>query len=131
MLVIRGVKPSLVFAAVAEEVGALFNADYSGIVRFEPDGEATFLAGRGWLARDGSGPAVKLDPNLALALVRETGRAARLDADDPTSPSLPEDLRAGESAPRSVRRSSSRAVAGARSVSRLGADRFLQAPSSG
>ncbi|HTJ39791.1 MAG TPA: GAF domain-containing sensor histidine kinase [Dactylosporangium sp.] len=94
MLVIRGVKPSLVFAAVAEEVGALFNADYSAIVRFEPDGQATFLAGHGWLTRDGSGPAVKPDPSLALALVGETGCATRLDADDPTSPSLPEDLRA-------------------------------------
>ena len=83
MLVIRGVRPSLVFAAVAEEVGALFNADYSGIVRFEPDGAATLLAGHGWLARDGSGPAVKLDPSLAFALVGETGRAAPLPSRPP------------------------------------------------
>src|SRR5882724_8468907 len=42
-LVARGVPPDLVFAAVAEEVGALFGVDAAAIVRFAPDGEATVM----------------------------------------------------------------------------------------
>jgi len=40
------VAPNLVFAAVAEEVGALFDSDVTVIVRFEPDGEATVMRWR-------------------------------------------------------------------------------------
>ena len=46
-LVARGVGPELVLAAVAEEVGALFDADLTVVVRFEPDGEVTLVAGHG------------------------------------------------------------------------------------
>lgn len=88
-LVARGVGPDPVFAAVAQEVGALFTADLTAIVRFERDGEATVMGGHGF-ARSHSGGLGKPDPHWALAPVRQTGRAARLDVDDPTSPSLPE-----------------------------------------
>src|SRR5262249_3072031 len=44
-LVARGVRPDLVFAAVAEEVATLIGADDTAIVRFEPDGEATVMGG--------------------------------------------------------------------------------------
>jgi GAF domain-containing protein len=92
-LVAHGVGPDLVFAAVAEEVGKLFGADLTGILRFEPDGELTFLAGHG-VARLEPGARDRLKAHPVLASVRETGRAARLDADDATSTGLPETIRA-------------------------------------
>jgi signal transduction histidine kinase len=91
-LVARGVEPELVFAAVAEEVAALFNADLTAVVRFEPDGNATLLAGHG-LAQAEPGVGAKPDPGFTLAPVRETGRAARFEVDDPSA-SLPEHVRA-------------------------------------
>ena len=92
-LVARGEPPSAVFAAVAEEVGALFGADTTGIARFEPDGEVTFMAGHGmaWVKPGASG---KLNAHPLIASVRETGRPARLDADGPASADLPEEIRA-------------------------------------
>ncbi len=80
-LVARGVPPDLVFAAVAEEVGALFGVDAAAIVRFEPDGEATVMGGYG-LEDWGPGWCLAPDPHLVLASVQATGRAARRDVDD-------------------------------------------------
>jgi GAF domain-containing protein len=91
-LVAHGVGPELVLAAVAEEVGALFDADLTVVVRFEPDGEATLVAGHG-LAQTEPGVRAKPDPGLPLASVRETGRAARFDLNDPSA-RLPEHIRA-------------------------------------
>jgi signal transduction histidine kinase len=91
-LVARGVGPELVLAAVAEEVGALFDADLTVVVRFEPDGEVTLVAGHG-LAQPEPGARAKPDPALPLASVRETGRAARFDLNDPSA-RLPEHIRA-------------------------------------
>jgi signal transduction histidine kinase len=91
-LVARGVGPELVLAAVAEEVGALFDADLTVVVRFEPDGEVTLVAGHG-LAQPEPGARAKPDPALPLASVRETGRAARFDLNDPPA-RLPEHIRA-------------------------------------
>jgi signal transduction histidine kinase len=91
-LVARGVGPELVLAAVAEEVGALFDADLTVVVRFEPDGEVTLVAGHG-LAQPKPGARAKPDPALPLASVRETGRAARFDLNDPSA-RLPEHIRA-------------------------------------
>ncbi|HTF51339.1 MAG TPA: GAF domain-containing sensor histidine kinase [Pseudonocardia sp.] len=88
-LVARGVGPDLVFAAVAEEVGALFGADAAVIVRFEPDGEATVMGGYGF-EHSQLGSRGTPDPRLAMASVQATGRAARRDVDAPTSASLPE-----------------------------------------
>ena len=87
-LVARGVGPELVLAAVAEEVGALFDADLAVVVRFEPDGEVTLVAGHG-LAQPEPGTRARPDPALPLASVRETGRAARFDVNDPSA-RLPE-----------------------------------------
>jgi signal transduction histidine kinase len=88
-LVARGVGPDLVFAAVAEEVGALFGAGAAVIVRFEPDGEATVMGGYGF-EHSQPGSRGTPDPRLAMASVQATGRAARRDVDAPTSASLPE-----------------------------------------
>jgi signal transduction histidine kinase len=86
-LVARGVGPDLVFAAVAEEIGALFGADGTAIVRFEPDGEATVMGGYGF-DHSRAGSRGKPDPHSAMASVQTTGRAARRDVDDPTWASL-------------------------------------------
>lgn len=83
-LVARGATPELVFASVAQEVGHLFRAQLSGIVRFEPDGDVTVmgdygLTGSGLDARDEA----RLD--AVTTSVRTTGRPARWDADDRAS----------------------------------------------
>jgi signal transduction histidine kinase len=96
-LVARGIGANLVFAAVAEEVGALFNADSTAIVRFEPDGEARVMGGDAFEhAQPGSGG--KPDPHSALASVQAMGRAARRDADD-LSASLPPAIRSAVASP--------------------------------
>jgi signal transduction histidine kinase len=83
-LVARGAGPDLVFATVADEVGALFGADGTAIVRFEPDGDATLMGGYGF-EHDQLGTRGKPDPRLAMASVQATGRAARRDVDEPVS----------------------------------------------
>ncbi|MGI5240451.1 GAF domain-containing protein [Dactylosporangium sp. CA-139066] len=87
-LVARGAAPDLVFAAVADEVGALFGADDTSIVRFEPDGEVTVLGGYG-LEPSVPGWRGKPDPRAAMAAVRVTGRAARHDVDHSRSANPP------------------------------------------
>jgi len=92
--VARGVAPHLVFAAVAEEVGTLFGADATALVRFEPDGEATFLGGNGWVVPPQPGSRFTPPPGSALASVRETGRATRTSDDELTSATQPDSARA-------------------------------------
>ncbi|MDG6107027.1 AAA family ATPase [Dactylosporangium aurantiacum] len=82
-LVARGTAPEQLFAAVADEVGALFGAEGTAVVRFEPDGEVTVLGGHG-LEQSTPGWRGPPDPRTALAAVRATGHAARYDADDRT-----------------------------------------------
>ncbi|MFI0447456.1 AAA family ATPase [Actinomadura sp. 6N118] len=86
-LVARGVAPDHVFTVVAQEVGALFGADGTTIMRFEPDREATLMGGSGF-THSPPGSRGKLDPDSAMASVQATGRAARRDVDDPMSASL-------------------------------------------
>jgi signal transduction histidine kinase len=88
-LVARGLGPEHVFAAVAEEVGTLIAAEATAVVRFEPDGGATFMGGHGWAAQAPPGTRYTLPPRLAIALVRATGRAARSDIDNPITAILP------------------------------------------
>ncbi|WP_330186377.1 AAA family ATPase [Dactylosporangium sp. AC04546] len=75
-LVARGTGPNPLFTAVADEVGALFNADSTAIVRFEPDGDATIMGGYG-PTHGHPGTRGKLDPRTALATVQTTGHATR------------------------------------------------------
>jgi PAS domain S-box-containing protein len=91
-LVARGVGPEAVFRAVADEAGALLGCDTAAIVRFEADGTATMMGAHN--ARREPGTRFDLDPNYVVASVRETGGAARFDADDPTAPGMPEPVRA-------------------------------------
>jgi len=74
---------------VAGEVAALFSADTASVVRLEPDGQVTLMGGHGWIAESGQGPRAALPAGTLVALVRETGRAARFDADDPALSDLP------------------------------------------
>ncbi|WP_432989528.1 AAA family ATPase [Dactylosporangium sp. CA-233914] len=90
-LVARSARPDLVFTAVAEEVAALFSADHTTIVRFEPDGGTSVMGGYPSQHAQ-SGPRADLDPDSAMAWamasVQATGRTVRHDVDDPAWASL-------------------------------------------
>ncbi|MDG6106311.1 AAA family ATPase [Dactylosporangium aurantiacum] len=78
-LVARGAGPDTVFAAVADEVGALFDAESTAVIRFEAAGEATVMGGFG-ITHTAIGTRMRLDPRSAMAAVQVTGRAARCHA---------------------------------------------------
>jgi GAF domain-containing protein len=72
--------PGQVFAAVAEEVAQLLRVEDTTIFRYEDDWTATVVADRG--ERDVPSPIgsrMSLEGESATALVRRTGRAARVD----------------------------------------------------
>ncbi|MFD2081865.1 Histidine kinase-, DNA gyrase B-, and HSP90-like ATPase [Actinopolymorpha cephalotaxi] len=81
-LVARAVPPATTFATVTEEIGELFEADGTAMVRYEADGTATAVAL--WGQRDSSLPEVgsraELGERTVPAQVRRTGRHARLDS---------------------------------------------------
>jgi signal transduction histidine kinase len=81
-LVARGVGSETVFAAVADEVAALLDADIVAIVRHEPGGESIVMSGHG-LAHFEPGTRFKPDPRVTDARAWQPGRAVRFDADDP------------------------------------------------
>ena len=79
-LVARQSAPAEIFAAVAEEVGRLLRVEDTTIFRYEDDGTATVVADRGDRAVPlASGSRMSLEGDSATALVRRTGRAARID----------------------------------------------------
>ena len=89
MLVARGAAPEAVFASVAEEVAALFDADFTTIDEFSPDGEVTRMAAHG-LNSSGPGTRFKLGPRFAaVSPVWQGGGAIRLDEDDLTPLDIP------------------------------------------
>jgi signal transduction histidine kinase len=79
-LVAHGALPEAVFTAVAEEAGRVLGADRATMVRFDPDGTGTVV---GAWSRVGPSFPVGSRWNIAgqnlLALVVQTGRAARMD----------------------------------------------------
>src|SRR5262249_17518650 len=91
-LVARGIGPEGVFRAVAGEVGVLFGADVSAIVRFEDDGMVTVLGDVG--GPHAAGKRVSLDEGYVVHRVRETGRSARFDTDEPSAADMPSLVRA-------------------------------------
>jgi signal transduction histidine kinase len=95
VLVARGAGSEVVFAAVAEEIATLFDADIVAIARLEPGRELTMMSGHG-LAHFEPGARLELDPHRTIPSVWEPGRAVRFDADDPASASLPRGMRAEE-----------------------------------
>jgi signal transduction histidine kinase len=82
-LVARGVPPPEIFAAVAEEIGRLISIDGTRILRYEPNGTATVIAG--WSESVEVPPELEVGARLALegesvsTLVFRTGRPARID----------------------------------------------------
>jgi signal transduction histidine kinase len=86
-LVASGITPEEVFQAVAAEVGVLFGSDTGAIVRFEDDRTVTVLGAV--TGPHETGKRVTLDPGSAVDVVRETGRSARFDTDDPWAPDMP------------------------------------------
>ena len=79
-LVARQSPPAEIFAAVAEEVGRLLRVEDTTIFRYEDDGTATVVADRGDRAVPlPIGSRMSLEGDSATALVRRTGRAARID----------------------------------------------------
>jgi signal transduction histidine kinase len=79
-LVARQSPPAEIFAAVAEEVGRVLRVEDTTIFRYEDDWTATVVADRG--DRDvplAIGSRLPLDGDSATALVRRTGRPARID----------------------------------------------------
>jgi signal transduction histidine kinase len=93
-LVARGVESEVVFAAVAEEVAALFGVDVTTIVRLGPDGVLTLMSGHGMVHWE-LGASFTRDPRFAdVPQAWQSGRATRFDADDAASADLPEQVRA-------------------------------------
>jgi PAS domain S-box-containing protein len=78
-LVVRGVPPAEVFAAVAEELERLVGAQATTVGRLEPDGTMT-IVGSGGSAREHmpAGTRLELQPGMVLAEVARTGYAARV-----------------------------------------------------
>jgi signal transduction histidine kinase len=88
-LVARGVPAAEIFDAAAAEVRSLLGADLTGLIRYDPDGTVTSVAGE---AAPGTEIADGMEftpdgPSVTAAVLR-TGRPARMDygtgEDDPT-----------------------------------------------
>jgi signal transduction histidine kinase len=81
-LVARASPPEEVFAAVTEEVARLLGGDLASMVRYDPDGGATWVgawSGTGVAFPVRVGARVELGGRNAATLVFETGRPARID----------------------------------------------------
>jgi signal transduction histidine kinase len=82
-LVARAAPPSEVFATVSAEVGRVLGADVTTMVRYDADGEATFLAT--WTRTPGAslppppGSRVPTDGRSVASRVLRTGRPARTE----------------------------------------------------
>ena len=76
----KGVSPADVFAAVADEVERLLEAEATGIARLEPGGTMTIVASGG-TARDvlPVGTGLELESATAMGIALRTGRSARID----------------------------------------------------
>jgi signal transduction histidine kinase len=88
-LVARRVAPEVVFRAVAEEAGGLLGADTCALVRLESDNTVTVMAGPP-PGPYSPGERVPIDPGFVVGAVRETGRPARFETDDPAAEGMPE-----------------------------------------
>jgi PAS domain S-box-containing protein len=76
--VARGGSPDDVFAATVAELHTVVAADFTALVRYEPDSSGTILAALGESAFE-VGERIRLIGDSAVAQVRRTGRTARID----------------------------------------------------
>jgi signal transduction histidine kinase len=81
MLVARGVTPSEVFAAVAEEMARCLRVDNAAVLRFENDGTVIVVSGRyeAQIPMTPIGERYPLDGDNVAAMVLATGQPARID----------------------------------------------------
>jgi signal transduction histidine kinase len=85
-LVARGAPPEEVFAAVTEEAGRLLQAGQTTMLRYEPDGTVTLVAG--WSAAGNAiprGTRARLGGNNLTTIVARTRRPARMGSYDAAS----------------------------------------------
>lgn len=91
--VARGGSPDDVFAATVAELHAVVAADVTGLMRYEGDGSATFLAALGESGFE-VGSRIPLVGEAVSTEVRRTGRTARIDDWEDASGLIAERLRA-------------------------------------
>ena len=93
-LVAAGVESAVLFASVAEEVVALFDADIASINRLEPDGDVVLEASHGLVDPQATMTRFKLGPSFTAMMPQwRAGRAVRFDAAELSSSELPEERR--------------------------------------
>ncbi|SHU19626.1 histidine kinase,GAF domain-containing protein [Mycobacteroides abscessus subsp. abscessus] len=80
----EGRSPSDVLSGVADEVAAVLHVRNAGLVRYEPGGTATLVAAHDepGLTTIAVGTTFPLDGDDVIAMVRSTGRPARMDTHD-------------------------------------------------
>jgi GAF domain-containing protein len=79
-LVARRVTPAELFDAVVAEVHRLLEANHTRLLRYEPDGTATAVAGRAAPGVDiVNGERLTLEGRNVTSMVLRTGRPARID----------------------------------------------------
>ena len=83
-LVARGVPPSEVFSAVVAELASCLDSRNASLFRYEPDGTALLLAAADepGLQKMPVGERFSLDGDNVAAMVRRSGRAARMGSHD-------------------------------------------------
>jgi signal transduction histidine kinase len=83
-LVARGVPPSEVFSTVVAELASCLDVRNAALFRYEPDGTALLLAAADepGLQKMPVGERFSLDGENVAAMVRDSGRAARMDSHD-------------------------------------------------
>jgi signal transduction histidine kinase len=83
-LVARGVPPSEVFSAVVAELASCLEVQNAALFRYEPDGTALLLAAADepGLQKMPVGERFSLDGDNVAAMVRRSGRAARMGTHD-------------------------------------------------
>ena len=95
-LVARGVPPSEVFSAVVAELAGWLDSRNASLWRYEPDGTALLLAAADepGLQKMPVGERFSLDGENIAAMVRRSGRAARMDSHDHAAGSAAARIRA-------------------------------------
>ena len=97
-LVARGVEPSEIFGAVADEMRRCLHAATAGLWRYETTGEITLLSVAAYLPDAAMkwpvGTRTPIEDNTLAAVLQRTGRPARMDTYDNATGTLPELVRA-------------------------------------
>ena len=97
-LVARGVEPSEVFGAVADEMRRCLHAATAGLWRYETTGEITLLSVAAYLPDAAMkwpvGTRTPIGDNTLAAVLQRSGRPARMDTYDNATGTLPELVRA-------------------------------------